>query len=151
MTKNNKRYAVCSSLLLGILAVGLLATPAFANTLFKGTFTLTHETHWGNALLPPGEYLLALDESAHTLLISDARTNKPIALQIVRVDASAQNADSRLLIAGPRDQRVVYSARLAGFGEVFRSAPAYQMARKAPKGTGIEEAVVIERSRAAGK
>ena len=151
MTMNKKRYAVCSSLLLAFLATCLFATPASAKSLFKGTFTLTNETRWGKAVLPAGQYSLALDESAHTLFISDAHTNKPVALEIVRVDASAQNSDSRLLIAGPRNQRVVYSVRLAGFGEIFRSEPAYQLARKAPKGGSIEEAVVIERSRIAGK
>jgi glucose/arabinose dehydrogenase len=151
MKANKKCYGACLSLVLGAFAVCLAVTPASATTLFKGTFTVTTEVHWGKAVLPPGDYSLELDESARTMIISDAHTNKPVALEMVSIESGARNADSRLRLVGAQGQHVVYSVRLTGFGEVFHSEVAYEMARKTPKGTSIEEAVVIERSQPAGK
>ena len=139
------------SLLLGAFAICLAVTPASANTLFRGTFTVTTEVHWGKAVLAPGDYSLELDDSTRTMIISDAHTNKLVALEAVRIESGARNGDSKLRVVGPRGQQVVYSVRLAGFGEVFHSEAAYELARKAPKGTSIEEAVVIQRSQTAGK
>jgi len=63
MKTNHASYSASSKLFLGILvSVCFLATAAQANPLFTGTFKLTNEVHWGNAVLGPGAYSLALDE-----------------------------------------------------------------------------------------
>jgi hypothetical protein len=46
-----------------ILAAGVLgasAVPAQAQAAATGTFTLTHETRWGGAVLPPEDYAFSL-------------------------------------------------------------------------------------------
>jgi hypothetical protein len=80
------------------------------------------------------------------IVLSDAHTNKPLALEAVRIDSDAQNRDSQMVVEAQGNQRVVTSARLAGLGEVFRSAHV----SKASRGT-TEEAILIERTWVAGK
>lgn len=151
-SKLGRRHRACLSLLLGTALICLAVTPASANTLFRGTFTVTTELHWGKAVLPPGDYTLELDDSTTTIIsISDAHTNNHIAMQLARIERNARNSDSNLRVVGPLGQRVIYSVRLAGYGEVFHSEAAYEMARKVSKGTSIEEAVITQRSQLAGK
>ena len=49
-----------------VLALGMVfALPVFAHADdFKGKFTLTNETHWGSAVLAPGDYDFSLDSAA---------------------------------------------------------------------------------------
>ena len=42
------------------LALGALATSGNAQNAYQGKFTLTVETHWGGATLPPGDYTFTL-------------------------------------------------------------------------------------------
>jgi hypothetical protein len=42
------------------LALGALATSGKAQNIYQGKFTLTVETHWGSATLPPGDYTFTL-------------------------------------------------------------------------------------------
>src|SRR5260370_26248997 len=42
------------------LALGALATSGNAQNVYQGKFTLTVETHWGSATLPPGDYTFTL-------------------------------------------------------------------------------------------
>lgn len=149
-----RRCRACLSLLLGTtLAICLAATRASADPVFKGTFTVTTELHWGRAVLPPGDYTLMLDDSgmAPTITISDTHTNKFMAIELARIESNAHNGDSNLRVIGPRGQRLVYSVRLAGYGEVFHSEAAYEMAGKVSKGTRIEEAVIVQGSQTVGK
>lgn len=145
MEANTGRFSPRVGLLLAALvAFCLVAIPASAKPQFKGTFTLTHEVRWGKATLSAGEYSLQLDQTAHTMLISDARTNKPVALELDRIDNNAQNRDSTLVVAVEGNQRIICSVRLAGLGEVFHSAPDFARAT-------TEEAITIHGSGSTGK
>ena len=42
------------------LALAALATSGNAQNVYQGKFTLTVETHWGSATLPPGDYTFTL-------------------------------------------------------------------------------------------
>jgi hypothetical protein len=156
MKLNHSRHAASLRLFLGVVLAGcFFATTAQAQSwpLYKGTFKLTQEVHWRTISMGPGAYLLVIDvfdPNARTITISDAHTGKMVVHEVARTDRNTKNGDSKLLIASEGNQRVVYSARLAGLGEVFRSASAYELARKAAKGS-VEEAVVIEGPRMAGK
>ena len=156
MKLNHFQHAASLRLFLGVVLAGcLFATTAHAQSrpLYTGTFKLTQEVHWRTIVMGPGTYLLAIDQldtNARAITISDAGTGRIVVHEVARTDDNAQNGDSVLLIAGPPTRRAVYSARLAGLGEVFRSAPAYEMARKAAK-RSVEEAVVIEGSATTGK
>jgi hypothetical protein len=80
------------------------------------------------------------------IVLSDAHTNKALALEAVRIDSGAQNRDSQLVVEIQGNQRVVTSARLAGLGEVFRSGQVSKASRGA-----TEETILIERTWVAGK
>jgi hypothetical protein len=125
-----------------VLAGGLFATATQAQSRFDGTFKLTNEVHWRDAVLPPGDYSLRLDTAREMIVVSDAHTNKAMALEAVRIDSDAKNRDSQLVIESQGNQLIVRSARLAGFGEVFHST----QKSKAAKEAGTQEAILIERS-----
>ncbi|MFY9805525.1 MAG: hypothetical protein WA211_13850 [Candidatus Acidiferrales bacterium] len=128
---------------LGVVLAGcFFATTAQAQSRFEGTFKLTNEVHWRAAVLPPGDYSIKLDTARRMILVSDAHTNKPVALEAVRIDSDAQNRDSQLVVEFQGNRRVVSSARLAGFGEVFHSTAKSQAAKEA----GTQEAILIERT-----
>ena len=46
------------------LALGALATSGNAQNAYQGKFTLTFETHWGSATLPPGDYTFTLPSNS---------------------------------------------------------------------------------------
>jgi hypothetical protein len=151
MKVNHGRYTTILKLSLGILvAACLLATPASANPLFKGTFTLTNVVHWGQAALPPGEYSLVLDQETRTIVICDAG-NHVVARQAATISPDPQSGDSKLLISVSGNRRAVYSMRVAGYGEVFLSANQSAASRRAADEAGSEEAIPIEGSRVAQK
>ena len=58
-------------LMLAALAIGVSASPAAAQTGLRGTFTLTVEAYWGTAVLPAGEYKIAmnLDATPNTRIV----------------------------------------------------------------------------------
>jgi hypothetical protein len=150
-TNNYVRYSASFRLFLGVMLAGcVLATTASAQSPFKGTFTLTEQVQWGKAVLPPGQYSLAFDTSRHTMIISDAHTNKPVTLESAKIDSNAHNTDSRLLIDVHGTLRVVCLAKLAGLGEVFRSPRGSKASRRA-KEDGTQEAILIKPSQVAGK
>ncbi|MGA8366627.1 MAG: hypothetical protein WB716_04875 [Candidatus Acidiferrales bacterium] len=151
MKANHKGYATMLMLSLGILAAAcLLATPASANPMYKGTFTLTNVVHWGQTVIPPGEYTITLDQQTRTVVICDAG-NHVVARQTATISPDSQTSDSKLLIYANGDQRAVYSMRLAGFGEIFVSGRQAAASRRAAEETGNQEAVPIEGSRVAEK
>jgi hypothetical protein len=147
MKANNVRFSARLGLLLAaFVALCVVAIPASARPSLKGTFTLTHEARWGKATLPAGEYSLEVDQTTQMLLIRDARSNKPIALEVYtlyRTDDNARNRDSKLVIAVRANERVVCSAWLAGLGEVLHSAPHFG-------GATLEEVVVVRNAPVTG-
>ncbi len=147
----NVNHSICKAsvrLLLGVvLAGGLFATTTHAQSRFEGTFKLTNEVHWRAAVLPPGDYSLRLDTAKRMIVLSDAHTNKPVALEGVRIDSDAQNRDSQLVVELQGNRRVVRSAWVAGFGEVFHSTET----SKAAKEAGTQETILIDRTWVAAK
>jgi hypothetical protein len=158
MKLNHSQHAASLRLFLGVVLAGcLFATTAHAQSrpLYKGTFKLTQEVHWRTIAMGPGAYLLAIDQFdpnyARTITISDARTGKIVVHEVARTDSNTENGDSKLLIVREGNQRAVYSARLAGLGEVFRSTEALEKARGSAKKERTEEAVLIGSSAVVGK
>ena len=148
MKVNHSQYMASLRFVLGVALVGcLFATTTRAQSRFEGTFKLTNEVHWRAAVLPPGDYSLRLDTAKRMIVLSDAHTNKPVALEGVRIDSDAQNRDSQLVVELQGNRRVVRSAWLAGFGEVFHSTET----SKAAKEAGAQEAILIERTWVAAK
>jgi hypothetical protein len=65
--------------LLAVTSLSFTPSPASAQESARGTFTLTHDVRWQNALVPAGEYRFSLDsDSPSSMLVltklSGART-----------------------------------------------------------------------------
>lgn len=123
MKVNHMRYSGRVSLFVGILlATCLFAAAAHADSLFKGTFKLANEVHWGQAVLPPGEYALTLDSWTQTIVINDAKSGATVARLQARLGYAIPDNPSEISIAVLGHQRVVYALSLAGFGKVFEQS-----------------------------
>ena len=135
MKANHRRYPANWAVFLGILlAACFLATAAHARALLTGTFTLTNNVHWGEAVLPPGEYSLALERETQTIIVRDVATDKVVAREFARSDYQ-KVSDSQLLIRVQGKHRAVYSVQVAGWGEIYNRANPF-----GTRGGGVEEA-----------
>jgi hypothetical protein len=149
MRLNHVGYSANLKLFLGVLlAACFLATAAHADSLFTGTFKLTNDVHWGNAVLAPGAYSLTVDQPARSIpiiIIRDTRTGKIVARAMVSgPNYVMDRGDSKLLLAVQGNQRVVRSVRLAGLGEVFQLAHPFAASGKATEETHNSEAVPVD-------
>jgi hypothetical protein len=140
MKANYPRDSANWTAFLGVLlGVCLLATAVHADSLFIGTFKLTNEVHWGDALLGPGTYSLTLDQPARAMpiiTVRDARSGRIVARTIASgLNHARDRGDSKLLIAVRGNVRAVSAVRLAGIGEVFQKARPF-----AAGGGNVEEA-----------
>jgi hypothetical protein len=124
MKTNGKRYSANWTAFLGVLAAAcFLATAAQATPVFRGTFQLTNQVHWGNAVLAPGNYSLVVDylNSGEYIIIRDGQ-DKTVARAFAKIDGQGDNGKSQLVIAVKGSQRAVASVQLAGIGEVYQLA-----------------------------
>jgi len=98
-----------------LLATCLSASSARAQSTFEGKFTLPYEAHWGQAVLPAGDYLLSITTTGNPamVVIQDAKSHRCYA-----------PGESALLIGTRGTQRVIHSLRVAELGVVFVSDPA---------------------------
>jgi spore coat protein U-like protein len=106
-----------------LLATCFSASSANAQSTFSGKFTLQHETRWADAVLPPGEYVIALDRINSNgpviVRIRNAASGKPVAMVLsANVDTGTEGI-SALLTAFQGHHWVVYSLQVAKLGQVF--------------------------------
>jgi len=145
MKENHTLYSASWKLFLGImLAACLLATAAHANKLVEGKFTLTNHVHWGQAVLPPGDYSFTLDQTTHTIIVRDAATDKVVAREFAQIDSSNVSDDSKLLIRVQGRQRAVYSVQVVGWGEIYNRANPFGTRGREVEEARNTEAVPIE-------
>jgi hypothetical protein len=87
---------------------------------FAGKFTLPYEVHWGNSVLPPGDYSLTI-KSKGTPMIALVRTADGEAVTYVMNGAveTHPNGQNALLIKERRGQRIVHSLALNDLGVVL--------------------------------
>ncbi len=147
MTRNANRVT--------LFATTLLATCLFTGVLnaqpgFRGKFTLQHETRWVGAVLPPGEYVLALAQGTGTgstmVVIRDAKSGNVVAYVPPGIADGGGKGESALLISNRGGQRVVHSLRVAALGEVFIYDPALARERAAEEARN-EDAVPVTAAR----
>jgi len=115
-----------------LLAACLFGSPARAQSDLQGKFTLQHETHWGQAVLPAGDYVLAFthDNMPPMLVIRDAKSRLIVAYESLGIREGSAKGESALLISTGREQRVVHSLTIAELGEtfVYERPPAHRRA-----------------------
>jgi hypothetical protein len=131
------RYATRVTLFATVLmAICSFARPANAQERFQGRFTLPYETHWGPAVLPPGDFLFTFAPvgGSTMLVVQDANSRRIVAHEPVSITDKSTEAGSALLIGTRAGQRIVHSLRIAELGEVFVYDP--ELAR----GHAVQEA-----------
>ena len=135
-----KNLSTVQLLALGLLVSFLWASVVNAAPSYRRRFSLPYEVRWGQAVLPPGEYLLRFEDvqTRVFVVIQDAKSGKGIAYLVPKTKSKAQGK-SALLIADKSNQRVVHSLRLAELGEVFIYEPA--LARRAEN---VREAQIVQ-------
>ncbi len=128
-----------------LLAICFSASSANAQSAFDGKFTLPYEAHWGQAVLPAGDYLLSITTTGYPamVIIQDAKSGKRVASVAppIRQDATGESA---LLIGTRGTQRVIHSLRVAELGVVFVSDPALAHGRAVREEARNVEAISVE-------
>ncbi len=76
--KISQRFKSVRILLLAVLAVGLSAGAASAQT-FEGKFTLPFEARWGKAVLPAGDYTFNVDPDTAPYIVVLRHKQKGVA------------------------------------------------------------------------
>src|SRR5579864_5858987 len=96
ITRNATRLVLFAA---ALLATALFPGSAHAQSPFKGQFTLQHETRWGRAVLPAGQYTVTFDsEMPNMLVIRDAKTRHTVAFEPINNAQDSTGAESALLI-----------------------------------------------------
>ncbi len=112
--------------LLAVLAAAFFASPAsaqLASPPTKGEFTLSHEVHWGKALLPPGNYSFTVTNSGPSSILT-VRGNKQSTFVMTAAISPCQSCTaSELVILNRKGQRSVQMLRLSQAGVVLYYAP----------------------------
>ena len=124
-----------------LLAACLLGRPAYAQSQIQGSFTLSHETHWGQAVLPPGDYQLrfVINNGGPLLVIRDAKSRLVVAYESARSRETSITGESAILIGKHGNQQVVQSLRIAELGEsfVYERPPAHGRAGEEARKTQV--------------
>jgi hypothetical protein len=110
-----------------LAAVCASATPASAQAAFKGSFTLTHQVRWQNAILPAGDYTFQMESLAAPARIV---IQGPNGYQFISALVADQKVSERsmLIVENHGRSSVVSELRLAPINRILRySVP------KAPK------------------
>jgi hypothetical protein len=116
-----RRFATAAAL------AGLAAGAALAGPVYRARVTLPNEVHWGGAVLPAGEYTLAMDTVAGPLRIVDS-SGRIRALVSARPGVAASTRPTAILITRDGSQRTVRSFNCPPWGHkfVFRTFPREQ-------------------------
>jgi len=134
MTSLRNRMPVIAALVL--TAVCASATPATAQGVYKGSFTLPHEVRWQNATLPAGDYTFEMKSLEASSLI---RINGPKGSQFIpALVADEKVTEQSMLVIETRGSiSAVTELRLSGIGRTLRYA-----VPKAPKDVELAQGPV---------
>jgi hypothetical protein len=126
--------------LLGAMVLAALVTAGAASAKCIGHFTLSSETRWGDAILPPGHYTFELD-GTNDLITVRGQKRAFMVMAWNHDDITDKDAGSSALILVSRGgKRTVRALRLAPEKEVFF----YAVPKETPK-VVAQGPVLIER------
>jgi hypothetical protein len=99
-----------------VLATCLFVAAVNAQPRFRGKFTLPYEVHWGDAVLPAGEYFLSMDPFEAAAVVRSASGH---AMYIPAAPASdgSEKRGTCLVIMVRGDQHRVLSLNLPELGQ----------------------------------
>jgi hypothetical protein len=118
-----------AALFLNVMLVGV--SQAHAQTsVFFGKFTLTQQTQWGPAVLPPGDYTIDINSASMPVkaFIRNCK-GRTVAMVISRIESGKASRGNALLVKEKGGQLQVYSLASATLGRVLVYDPA--LAREA--------------------
>jgi hypothetical protein len=119
-----------------LAAIFASATPAAAQKAFKGSFTLTHEVRWQNAMLPAGDYTFEMKSISGPSLITLKGPNGSRFIPAL-VMSEKISEQSMLVIETRGSISAVTELRLSSVGRSLRYA-----APKAPKDVELAQGPV---------
>lgn len=118
-----RRY-VCAALLVAA-TLTFAPSPASAQQPARGTFTLTHEVHFGAAKIPAGEYKFSYDPEGTSPVLTLSKMNGPRAGYMVLVpfvEDSSLADRSKLLLESTPEGSYVSAMHLPQCGMTLRFA-----------------------------
>ncbi len=110
--------------LLMLSALSFTPSPASAQDA-AGSFTLTHEVHWQNAVVPAGKYRFTIGSTgpAEMLTLRSMGDNGTTFMLMVNDTVESRPADaSRILVVSRAGQRFVSTMQLPEFGVTLHFA-----------------------------
>ncbi len=136
--KNLRSYIY--AVILAASALNFSPSPASAQEVARGKFTLTHEVHLGNAKLPAGEYEFSFDPIGGSRMLNLNKLSGNLTRFIVLVPDTeeAKPSDrSRLVLETTPDGTYVSAMQLPEFGmSLYFTVPSHpterQIAKAAP-------------------
>ncbi len=105
--------------LLALTTLSLVPSLASAQEPARGKFTLTHDVHWANAVVPAGDYQFTLDSNgiAGVLILNKLNGDPKGFFLMVHDTEEAKSSDlSRLLLQTTPDGSYVSAMQLPDFG-----------------------------------
>ncbi len=119
-----RRFAYAAALVLSALNF----TPSLASAQdAAGTFTLTHEVRWQNAVVPAGKYRFTVGASGPSEMLTLRKLDGSAGFMLLVADAenSRPSQDSRLVVVSRRNGSFVSTMQLPEFGMTLHfAAPA---------------------------
>jgi hypothetical protein len=110
-------------LLLGVvIAICVFTAVVNAQPTFVGRFTLAYEVHWGQAVLPAGEYSIRTDSVAGPARIMPASGNWAV-YTLFRITANSEKGGTYLTITTQGNERRVRSLNMPELGKSVIFAP----------------------------
>jgi hypothetical protein len=91
----------------------------------RGVFTLTHEVHWQNCILGPGEYSFSIRNSAPPTILTLRGVNgssTDAMFLVTDVESTKSEANSQLVLVSRDGKSFVSSMNLPEFDMVLRFA-----------------------------
>lgn len=105
--------------LLALTTLSFAPSPAFAQEPAQGKFTLSHDVHWGKAVVPAGDYGFSFDPAAAPRILSLSKRNGSRAGFLIMVpftEESGASDVSRILLRTTGDGSYVSMMQLPAFG-----------------------------------
>lgn len=122
--------------LLAAAAMNIAPTTAAAEEPAQGKFKLSHEVHWGNAVIPAGEYSFSYDPYEMTPVLTLTKLSGARAgfmLLVPTAEPSTSSDSNELVVETTADGSYVTALELADCGMTLHFAvpthPAKQMAK----------------------
>ena len=121
--KHGGQYRIVLRVIFGVLlATSLFSAAANAHPTFAGKFTLPYEVHWGQAVLPAGDYYIRMSATQPLAVITSVSGNMGVFTQAPKV-ADSEPGGRCLTITNLGNERRVRSLNLPEIGKIIIFAP----------------------------